>query len=75
MKNEAPKLVEKSLLKIEKSALKTSQNLSEKLVKNPIYSPEKASRWALKTGQIGLSVDCPVDRPTVKFLTVGLLEL
>ena len=55
----------KELGKLVKNPL---ENLGEKQCPNPqIYRDRKTSHW----GQSGMSVDRPVDRPTVIFQTVG----
>ena len=57
---------------MEKTGSKTSPKSYLKLAKRtPFYRVQKISRWGPEEAQNDLSVDRPVDRPTVRFLTVG----
>ena len=59
---------ENSVKRMGKTGLEISKILTPKQVtRPPIYRPEKYSRWDLSV----LSVDRPVDRPTVIFWPVG----
>ena len=58
---------ENTFNEVGKTGSKSTKNLVKKQCPNPqIYRPRKTSRWGLS----GLSVDRPVDRPTVIFQTV-----
>ena len=57
-----------------KTGSKTSPKSCVKLAKRTLfYRVQKYSRWGTEQAQNGLSVDRPVDRPTVRFLTVGAI--
>ena len=59
----------KTLKKIRKFAL---ENLGRNRPKEPIFIRfSKYSRWGPEQAQNGMSVDRPVDQPTIRFLTVG----
>jgi len=59
---------ENSVKRMGKTGLEISKILTPKQVtRPPIYRPEKYSRWDLSV----LTVDRPVDRPTVIFWPVG----
>ena len=66
MKVLAQKYVEKTLREIGKTGSKTSPKSYMKLVKTAsFYRVQKYSRWASIPKPDDLSVDQPVDRPTV----------
>ena len=65
----------KTLWKVGKTGSKTSLKSCTKLAKRtPIYRVQKMSRWAQFSGQIDLSIDRPVDRPTVIFQIIGVTD-
>ena len=71
--SEASKTCWKTLLKVGKIDTKTSpKSYSKTGQKTHLYRHQKTSHWDQFFGQIGLSIDRPVDRPMVKFLTVGV---
>jgi len=64
-------------VKLQKHVGKTGSKTSPKSYsktgqKTHLYRHQKGSHWDQFSGQIGLSIDRPVDRPMVKFLTVGV---
>jgi len=72
MKVLAQKQVEKNPKKMKKAGSKTFPKSYRKLAKRtPFYRVQKYSCWGPEQAQNGLSVDRPVDQPTVKFLTIG----
>ena len=61
----------KTLVKMRNFAL---ENLRRNKSKKPRFIGfPKYSRWAPEPGQNGLSVDCSVDQPIVRFLIVGVV--